>query len=170
MFYLGQAYTQAGKTEQGVKYLSITMKRQLEAESFQIKDWVINNINLAEYFTQHGNFAQAEHCLQAAFTILPIDLSKKKKLRATLQMQMGRYYKNRLIFHVNNFLQQKEQIPEVVHKKFVEYDSLKLKWPQIKDIENIEEAKLLFRLANTQFMKALEIYVLDGYVTEHFEI
>lgn len=47
---------------------------------------------------------------------------------------------------------------------------MKLKWPQIKDIENIEEAKLLFRLSNTQLLKALEIYVLDGYVTENIDI
>lgn len=83
---------------------------------------------------------------------------------------MGRYYKNRLIFHVNNFLQSKELITEVVQKKFVEYDTLKLKWPQIKDIENIEEAKMIFRLSNTQLLKALEVYVLDGYVTENVEI
>jgi len=146
------------------------MKRQLEAESYQVRDWIVNNINLAEYFTTNGHFAQAEHCLQAAFTVLPIDLGKKKKLRATLQMQMGRYYKNRLIFHVDNFLQSKELINDVVHKKFVEYDTLKLKWPQIKDIENIEEAKMIFRLSNTQLLKALEVYVLDGYVTENIEI
>lgn len=57
-----------------------------------------------------------------------------------------------------------------MQKKFVEYPSLKLKWPEIKDIENIEEAKILFRLANTQFMKSLNYYLLDGYVTEHVQM
>jgi hypothetical protein len=28
----------------------------------------------------------------------------------------------------------------------------------------------LFRQANTQFKKALDVFVLDGYVTEHIEI
>jgi hypothetical protein len=50
IFYLGQAYTQMNKIEQGVSYLSKTMLRQLEGNEYQVKDWVINNINLAEYF------------------------------------------------------------------------------------------------------------------------
>lgn len=28
----------------------------------------------------------------------------------------------------------------------------------------------MFRQANTQFRKALEVFVLDGYVTEHIEV
>lgn len=64
-------------------------------------------------------------------------------------MQMGRYYKHRLTFHVENYLQQKEQVPEIVNHKVVEYTTLKLKWPEIKNVEQIDEAKLLFRLANT---------------------
>lgn len=35
---------------------------------------------------------------------------------------------------------------------------------------DIEACKSLFRQANTQFKKALEVFVLDGYVTEHIEI
>ena len=34
----------------------------------------------------------------------------------------------------------------------------------------MNDAKTLFRLANTQFKKALEYYVLDGFVTEHVQI
>jgi len=40
--------------------------------------------------------------------LLPEDPSKKKKLRATLQMQLGTYYLERLVFGINNFLQQQE--------------------------------------------------------------
>ena len=42
-----------------------------------------------------------------------------------------------------------------------------MNWPIISNVKNIDDAKTLFRLANTQFKRALEVYVLDGFVTEH---
>jgi hypothetical protein len=42
-----------------------------------------------------------------------------------------------------------------------------MNWPEIKQMTGMEDAKTLFKLANTQFKKALEYYVLDGFVTEH---
>lgn len=45
-----------------------------------------------------------------------------------------------------------------------------MNWPQIKPIENLEDAKSLFRLANTQFKRALSYFVLDGFVTENVTI
>lgn len=44
-----------------------------------------------------------------------------------------------------------------------------MNWPEIKNLCGIDDAKTLFKLANTQFKKALEYYVLDGYVTEHVQ-
>lgn len=35
---------------------------------------------------------------------------------------------------------------------------------------DLEGCKSLFRQANTQFKKALDVFVLDGYVTEHIEV
>jgi hypothetical protein len=69
-----------------------------------VKDWGINCINLAEYFIKTGCLAQGEYCLFAGISLLPHDLSKKKKLRASLQVNLARYYLERLIFGVNNFL------------------------------------------------------------------
>lgn len=40
----------------------------------------------------------------------------------------------------------------------------------ITDVSDVEQAKFLFRLGNTQFKKALDFFVLDGYVTEHSRI
>ena len=56
----------------------------------------MNCVNIAEYFVRKQFFAQAEYCLLSAFAILPEDQTKKKKLRATLQMQFARYYLERL--------------------------------------------------------------------------
>ena len=73
-----------------------TMKRQLTFKEFEVKDWAVNCINIAEYFVKNGHFAQAEYCLLSGFAILPDDNTRKKKLRATLQMQLGRYYMERM--------------------------------------------------------------------------
>ena len=41
----------------------------------------------------------------------------------------------------------------------------------ISNLTDIEQAKILFRVANAQFKKALEFYTLEkGYLKEHIEI
>jgi hypothetical protein len=37
-------------------------------------------------------------------------------------------------------------------------------------MNNIEEAKQAFRIGNTLYKKALDKFILDGYVTEHITI
>lgn len=61
-------------------------------------------------------------------------------------------------------------VPDIVHHQFILFPELNLKFPDIKDINDIEQAKLLFRLANTQFKKAMDYFVLDGFVTEHVQL
>ena len=103
-----------------------------------MKDWAVNCINLSQYFVTHGHFAQAEYCLFAGVQILPKDISKKKKLRATLQMQIARYYLERLKFGVLNYVNQRELISEVVQKRFVEFPELDVKFPEIVDVSDLE--------------------------------
>ena len=59
---------------------------------------------------------------------------------------------------------------EKVQQKFVEFPELDMKWPEIPLVKNIDDAKNLFRLANTQYRRALEYFVLDGFVTDHVNI
>lgn len=65
------------------------------------------------------------------------------------------------------YLQESRLMLEEINKKFVEFTTLSLNWPEVKDLNGLEDAKTLFRLANTQFKRALEFYILDGFVTEH---
>lgn len=56
-------------------------------------------------------------------------------------------------------------------KKYVEFPELLVKFPaKVDDFKSIEDAKTLFRLANTQFKRSLEYFVLDGYVTENVQM
>ena len=43
-------------------------------------------------------------------------------------MQLARYYLERLVFGVNNYLNNQELIPEVVNKTFVEFPELGVKF------------------------------------------
>lgn len=54
--------------------------------------------------------------------------------------------------------------------KAVEFVELEMKWPEVKSLNSVDDAKTLFKLGNTQYKKALEHFILDGYVTEHVTI
>ncbi len=84
LFYMAQVYTKLAQNEKAIMFCAETMKRQLAFKEYEVKDWAINCVNLAEYFVKNGHFAQAEYCLFSGVAILPSDLGKKKKLRATL--------------------------------------------------------------------------------------
>lgn len=63
-----------------------------------------------------------------------------------------------------------ENIFNIVNKKIFTFNSLNIIWPQIKDVVNIEQAKSLFRLANTQFKKALNFYNIQNHTFEYIKI
>ena len=70
-------------------------------------------------------------------------------------------------------LENKDFSPEddkVVGKKAVLFREFDQPFPQVVLPVDLEGCKSLFRQANTQFKKALEVFVLDGYVTEHIEV
>jgi hypothetical protein len=70
-------------------------------------------------------------------------------------------------------LELKDLSPEddkVVGRKAVLFREFDQPFPQVVLPVELEGCKSLFRQANTQFKKALEVFVLDGYVTEHIEV
>jgi hypothetical protein len=175
IFYYAQAFTKQGFRKKAIKYCSLTLKRQIESNKCDLKDALINCINLSDFYIENQNYAQAEYLLISAMTLLPEDQTKKKKLRAALQNQLGKYFLERLRFAVIRmneqvFISDNEELSSTVNKKIFTFNTLSIVWPKIEDITNLEQAKTLFRLSNTQFKKALNFYVLDGYVTEHIEI
>lgn len=55
----------------------------------------------------------------------------------------------------------------------MEFQELEIKFPtskQICDLNDVEQAKILFRLANTQYRKALEYFNLEKYLAENISI
>eukprot|EP01022_Parablepharisma_sp_SALTPOND_P009924 TRINITY_DN140_c1_g2_i1.p2 TRINITY_DN140_c1_g2~~TRINITY_DN140_c1_g2_i1.p2 ORF type:complete len:622 (+),score=95.33 TRINITY_DN140_c1_g2_i1:5709-7574(+) len=172
LFYMAQTYGKLNKAALSASYCARTLQRQLEGKNYQIKDWAVNCVSLSEYFLTNHNYAQAEYCLWAAVAVLPSDVKKRKKLRATIAMQLGKYYAQRLADGIqrqqlNTSIEELESLKTEAMKKYVEFPSLAIPWPKIEDIKDLEKAKEFFRLANTQYKKAMEFFVLDGYVTQH---
>lgn len=175
IFYYAQAFTKLGFRKKAIKYCSLTLKRQIEFNEYELKDALVNCINLSDFYMENQHYAQAEYILISAMSLLPEDLSKKKKLRAALQNQLGKYFLERLKFastqNKNNiFISQNEELSSIVNKRIFTFNTLNIVWPKIEDVRDIEQAKILFRLSNTQFKKALEFYQIDGHVTENIQI
>lgn len=66
LFYMAQVYSQKGEIEKGITYCSMTMTRQMANKTYQTKDFCVNCLNLANYFSLQKNFEQAEYLLYVA--------------------------------------------------------------------------------------------------------
>ena len=175
IFYYAQAFTKLGFIKKAIKYCSLILKRQIEFNEFELKDALVNCLNLSDFYMKNQYFAQAEYILISSMSLLPDDPTKEEIFRAALQNQLGKYFLERLKFAVvrvkeNNLISDNDNIFNIVNKQIFTFNTLNIVWPQIKDVVNIEQAKSLFRLANTQFKKALNFYNINDYIFEHIQI
>ena len=176
IFYFAQAFTKLNFRKKAIHFCSVTLKRQIENNEYDLKDAVNNCINLSDFYLETQNFAQTEYILKCALSLLPQDKTQKKKLRASVQAQLGKYYLERLklallLARKNTSIANEKNLEELINKKqFLINNLTNIDFPQIKDIQNLEDAKSIFRKGNTQLKRALQIFVMDGYVTDHIKI
>ena len=162
--------------KKAIYFCSVTLKRQIENNEYDLKDAVNNCINLSDFYLETQNFAQTEYILKCALSLIPQDLTQKKKLRASVQAQLGKYYLERLklallLVRKNTSIANEKNLDELVNKKqFLINNLTNIEFPKIKDIQNLEDAKSIFRKGNTQLKRALKVFVMDGYVTDHIKI
>ena len=176
IFYFAQAFTKLNFRKKAIHFCSVTLKRQIENNEYDLKDAVNNCINLSDFYLETQNFAQTEYILKCALSLLPQDKTQKKKLRASVQAQLGKYYLERLklallLARKNTSIANEKNLEELINKKqFLINNLTNIDFPQIKDIQNLEDAKSIFRKGNTQLKRALQVFVMDGYVTDHIKI
>ena len=175
VFYYAQAFTKLGFRKKAINFCSLTLKRQIEYNEYDLKDAVNNCMNLSDFYMESQNFAQTEYILFCAMSLLPKDLEQKKKLRAAVQAQLGKYYLERLklallLKRKNAKISDEENLRKLLNSQKFIIKNLDIKFPEIKDVIDLEDAKKIFRLGNTQLKKALKIFVLDGFVTDHIKI
>ena len=175
VFYYAQAFTKLGFRKKAIHYCSLTLTRQIEYNEYDLKDAVNNCINLSDFYLESQNFAQTEYILFCAMSLLPKDLEVKKKLRASVQAQLGKYYLERLklallLKRKEVTISKEENLKKLLNSQKFIIKNLDVKFPEIKDVTTLEEAKTIFRLGNTQLKKALKIFIMDGYVTDNIKI
>ena len=175
VFYYAQAFTKLGFRKKAIHFCSLTLTRQIEYNEYDLKDAVNNCINLSDFYMESQNFSQVEYILQCAMSLLPKDLEVKKKLRASVQAQLGKYYLERLKLALllkrrEVTISKEENLKKLLNAQKFIIKNLDIKFPEIKDVTTLEEAKTIFRLGNTQLKKALKVFIMDGFVTDHIKI
>ena len=134
-------------------------------------------MGLSEYYNQQQKYSQGMYIIFTALSKLPA--SEKKKTRASLQIMMGNIlleffkYNSNLIRVAN--LDEKpdkeiEELTQYINTKDLVFENSDVIFPSNKVYKNKAEITELFKMAMTQYKKALEIYELDGFVTEHCNI
>lgn len=83
---------------------------------------------------------------------------------------MGEYYLSLMTHLVKCFVEIEQFSITASEKRTVEFAELNLKWPIIQVINNYQDAVKIFKLGNTQFVRAGKVFILDGYVTENVKI
>ena len=87
-FYMAQVYGHLGELEKSAQYCHLTLRRQMEAKSYEAIDFALNSATLSQYFIGQNMFKQARHHLAAATLVMaeheeqmltPPDLTEKQK-------------------------------------------------------------------------------------------
>jgi hypothetical protein len=108
-----------------MKYCGETMKRQLEAKEYTLKDWCINALTLSEAYLAREQFAQSEYLLYAAHNLIPEKQAEEhREMTAMIQCGVGRYYQRRLEVGIALYASGSGFMLDKVNEKFVEFPVL----------------------------------------------
>jgi len=171
LFYMAQAYAKIGMKVKAAQYCGWTLKRQFETGDYEMKDWSINCLSLAEYYDSSQEFAQSQYLLMSGLNILPDDT--KKKLHATFYMALGHHLLEYLAFAVEKILggeTEDKEAQEALNRKTIVFTNGTTEFVEFKMPKTTEDISSIFRQMNTQLKKAMKHYELDGYVTEYIQI
>ena len=177
-FYLAQAHSktkESGK-DRSAYYCGVTLKRQVDCGDYEAKDWANNSMGLAEYYKQERMYSQALYIVFTALDLLPAD--RHRKTKASLRIMLGNIMNDFFEYNVTLIradLHEKgdkevEQLEKFINKQALVFEGVSINFPTNKVYRNYEEIKTLFKMIMTEYKKALEVYVLDGNVTEHVQI
>ena len=116
---------------------------------FDFRDWCYNCINLSEYYTENGYFAQAEYLLLVGLSIVPEN--DTNKLKATFQMTLGKVHLEMLNFCTTAQIEEEHQ--SLANEKLVTFEAVEglplTAFPAVKISNKMDVCKSLFRKANT---------------------
>eukprot|EP00743_Colponemidia_sp_Colp-15_P005870 GILK01006309.1.p1 GENE.GILK01006309.1~~GILK01006309.1.p1 ORF type:complete len:568 (+),score=84.43 GILK01006309.1:43-1704(+) len=166
-FYLAQAYSNLQCSEQSAYYCAVTLKRQLDNDTVDRKEWAVNCAGLAQLHLSSKSFAQALYLFSAALAVLP---SNCEEQMATIHRQLGQYYLSVLktSVEVQSGLASSSICTLAIER--VIFPSLSIAWTEVTFANAFEQARELFKKGNSWFQKAVKYFILEGFVTEHISI
>lgn len=177
-FYLAQAYTkEKDSKDKAASYCGITLKRQVDCGDYESKDWANNSMGLAEYYKQEQQYSQAIYILFTALEVLPAN--RHLRTKASLRIMLGNVLNDQLDYNCRLIRsdaissaseKERNQLVSHMNTQALKFEGVKIHFPQTKLYSTYEEVKILFKMAMTEYKKAMEVYPLDGYVTEHCNI
>lgn len=134
-------------------------------------------MGLAEYYKQENQYSQAMYIIFTALKVLP-NFKESEEMRASLHIMMGNILLDFLEYNsllIRTGLEEKKeeevkQLEDFINSKELVFDDNIVNFPVNKVYRNIDEIKTLFKMAMTEYKKALDFFVLDGYVTEHTNV
>eukprot|EP00033_Pygsuia_biforma_P004269 GCRY01004682.1.p1 GENE.GCRY01004682.1~~GCRY01004682.1.p1 ORF type:complete len:513 (+),score=132.14 GCRY01004682.1:117-1655(+) len=198
MFYKAQVHVARGERELGARYCHITLLRQLGTPQLDKTEWALNAMRLCDYYVSQEDWAQAVHCVRAAYAMaLQAGEAFSPTRMAELHFALGRLYLARLEKAAADSLRREIAeldgetcttalvpfvgVPDASNATdsalCVRFDSLVPPSEDAKEIDlfvqhiaDYAEAKTLFLTGLQALNTAKLTFVLDGYVTEHVAI
>lgn len=177
-FYLAQAYAKTSSSkDKSACYCGITLKRQVDCGDYEAKEWANNSMGLAEYYKQERMYSQALYVMFTALELLPAD--RHKKTRASLRIMIGNILNDQLSYNTNLLVSgsieksDEKGVAELTHfinNEKLKFEGVKIQFPLSKLYCSYDDIKTLFKMIMTEYRKALEVYPLDGFVTEHCNV
>ncbi len=177
-FYLAQAYAKKEDSkDKSAEYCGITLKRQVDCGDYESKDWANNSMGLAEFYKQEKMYSQAIYIIFTALEVLP--KNRHFKTKASLRIMLGNILNDQLDYNARLIRgdtlrgaaeSEVQKLTNHMNRKALVFEGVKVHFPHTKLYRSYEEVKELFKMANTEYKKALETYPLDGHVTEHVNI
>jgi len=182
LFYLAQWHQSQGNQGEAADMCRQTLERQLRLQhgEFAINEWSANAVGIAKFFQEQNRFRQAIHCLEAAQAVSPdtgAEDDDSRELQAKIHHGFGEFYRQWLETSASTLLNvdadDYDEFESAITcpNELEEFPTLSLRKPEpFTLILNYEEAFEAFSKAIQHFGKVLEIWLLDGFVTQHIEV
>jgi len=196
LFFIAQALKTLNKFEESANYCMMTLKRQINTETYDPLQWSINCAALSQFFIGEDKFWEARHCLSCATYVIDEALSKctddnlsdLKEKKADIYRCWLKYCL--ALFDISKckvansdgdlehslVLLAIEEDKNLKEEYKPEFERFPIEVTHIEDgvtykpVYTFEKARDLFAKGKEFADFSMKQFVLDGFVTDHIEI
>ncbi|KAG2387354.1 hypothetical protein C9374_001686 [Naegleria lovaniensis] len=196
-YYLAQVYTHLKDGDQASRYCFLTLQRQLNSGlEYSKSEWIENSIQLSSFFLEKLDYKTAIHFIKAAEYILMktfTETEEEKELMAKISMAKGKLFLDKLEYSkewVEQYEPSRIQHGQILtplpsdsgEKILIEktntgfstfyFDNIPIEHNETDSYvcRSFSEALEVFKDGKKAFEKALEYYVIDGFVSDHISL